>query len=186
MQTLPAMSLHEIILPATKPETEWVRGRALQKTGGTYLHSTAQMLVAIALRNWATQGGYGRVAPSWRFRVAPRSGFIRPLAPDVAYISFAALPPDAARDAVQVPLGVPTVTVEILCADDLAADVDDKILTYISAGSDAFVNVDPDREIVMIHDESGVRRLRAGDALAHPALPRSALDVSALFARAKR
>ena len=28
---LRAMSLHEIVLPETKPETEWVRGRALQK-----------------------------------------------------------------------------------------------------------------------------------------------------------
>ena len=27
----------EIVLPQTKPETEWVNGRALQKTSGTYI-----------------------------------------------------------------------------------------------------------------------------------------------------
>jgi hypothetical protein len=32
------MSLHEIVLPETKPETEWVRGRALQKVSPTLRH----------------------------------------------------------------------------------------------------------------------------------------------------
>lgn len=180
------MSLHEIVLPITKPETEWVRGRALQKTGGTYTHSTVQMLFAIALRNWATEGGYGRVAPSWRFRVAPRGGFVRPLVPDVAYLSYAALPFDAARDTVQVPLGAPTVAVEVVCEEDLAADVDDKISTYLSAGSSAFVIIDPDRQNVAVQDASGVTAVRAGRVMTHPALPGFVLDVGALFARARR
>jgi Uma2 family endonuclease len=177
---------HEIVLPITKPETEWVRGRALQKTGGTYTHSAIQMKIAIALHRWAENGGYGRVAPSWRFRVAPRSGFVRPLAPDVAYLAYDALPLHAAADDVQVPLGVPTVAFEVMCEDDLAADIDDKVATYLSAGSLALIVVDPARETVVVHDLNGVSLLRAGDMLQHAALPGFALDVGALFARAKR
>ncbi|HEY0381860.1 MAG TPA: Uma2 family endonuclease [Candidatus Elarobacter sp.] len=179
------MSLHEIILPITKPETEWVRGRALQKTGGSYAHSAVQMGFAIVLHRWAHHGGYGRVAPSWRFRVAPRSGFVRPLAPDVAYLSYGALPSDAPADAIQVPLGAPTLAVEVLCEDDLAADIDDKVVTYLSAGSAAVVLADPDRATVAVHDARGICLLRTGHTLTHPALPGFALDVGALFARAK-
>jgi Uma2 family endonuclease len=33
------MALHEIVLPETKPETEWVRGRPLQKVSPQRTHS---------------------------------------------------------------------------------------------------------------------------------------------------
>jgi Uma2 family endonuclease len=73
-----------------------------------------------------------------------------------------------------------------MCEDDLAADIDDKVATYLSAGSLALIVVDPARETVVVHDLNGVSLLRAGDMLQHAALPGFALDVGALFARAKR
>ena len=63
------MSIHEIVLPETKPETEWVRGRALQKVSPKRDHSRLQGALTIALTRWAT--GRGEVGPEWRFRVAP-------------------------------------------------------------------------------------------------------------------
>ena len=117
------MSLHEIVLPETKPETEWVRGRALQKVSPTYDHAALQTLLATALRAWADDDAHGRVGTEWRFRVAPPGEVVRPLVPDVGYLSYAALAADAPRDTVQVPLMAPTVAIEILSPDDRRADV---------------------------------------------------------------
>lgn len=54
------MAQYEIVLPESKPETEWT----------------------MRLDRWAA--GRGEVAPEWRFRVAPPGGVRRPLVPDVS------------------------------------------------------------------------------------------------------
>jgi Uma2 family endonuclease len=180
------MSIHEIVLPETKPETEWIRGRARQKVSPTYRHGALQGLLFTALRTWADDGARGRVATEWRFRVAPPGAVVRPLVPDVAYLSYADVPADAASDLVAVPLGAPTVAVEVLSPDDRRLDVEHKIATYLAAGSCAVIVVDPQQEAIAVHDGTGVRVLRAGDVLTHTGLPGFALDVAALFARAKR
>jgi Uma2 family endonuclease len=96
------------------------------------------------------------------------------------------LPADAPLDVVQVPLGAPTVAVEVLSRDDRKADVDHKIATYLAAGASAVIAVDPKRETIAVHDREGIRLVGAGETLTHAALPGFALDVGALFARAKR
>ena len=181
-----AMSLHEIVLPVTKPETEWVRGRPLQKTGGTYTHSVVQMRVAMALQRWAEDGEHGRVAASWRFRVAPSNEMIRPLAPDVAFLSYDGLSACAPPQALQVPLGAPTVVVEVLSEDDLAEDIADKLVTYRSAGCSAFIIIDPCDETVVIHDRCGDRVFGRGEMFRHASLPSFNLDVGQLFDEANR
>jgi Uma2 family endonuclease len=179
------MALHEIVLPETKPETEWVRGRALQKVSPTYDHAALQTLIGAALRDWADKGGYGRVGSEWRFRVAPPGAIVRPLVPDIAFLSYADLPAETPREDVQVPLGAPTVAVEILSPDDRQADLDDKIATYLAAGTSAVLVVDPHNETVTVHDGTTLVR-HAAETLTHDALPGFALDLAALFARAKR
>ncbi|HEX3464202.1 MAG TPA: Uma2 family endonuclease [Candidatus Elarobacter sp.] len=179
------MSIHEIVLPETKPETEWVRGRALQKVSPTYDHSALQTALLLALHVWAKGGSHGRVGPEWRFRVAPPGAVVRPLVPDVAFLAYNRLPADSMRDDVQVPLGAPTVAVEILSPYDRRRDVQDKISTYLAAGTSAVIIVDPRRETVAVHDPGGARILAAGDWLVHPSLPGFSLDVAQLFAEAK-
>ncbi|MDB5069997.1 MAG: hypothetical protein JWM87_1108 [Candidatus Eremiobacteraeota bacterium] len=180
------MSIHEIVLPETKPETEWVRGRALQKVSPKFSHGALQGQLYMALWDWADSGGHGRVATEWRFRIAPPGKIVRPLVPDVGYLSYAALAADAPEELVEVPLGAPTVAVEVLSPSDRRADVADKIATYIEAGTAAVIVVDPRQETITVLDGDGVRVVRAGDMLTHPVLPEFALDVAALFARAKR
>jgi Uma2 family endonuclease len=179
------MSLHEIVLQETKPETEWVRGRALQKVSPTYDHSVLQGLLFMALRLWSASAEHGRVGTEWRFRVAPPGELVRPLVPDVGYLSYATLPIDAPSDEVQVPLASPTVAVEILSRGDRRADVEHKIATYLAAGTAAVILVDPQRETMAVHDGKGVRELRRADTLTHAALPGFSLDVGALFEQAK-
>ena len=84
-----------------------------------------------------TADGRGRVGTEWRFRVAPPGEIVRPLVPDVAFLDYAALPRDAAPADFEVPLGSPTVAVEILSPDDRPRDVADKVATYLAAGSSA-------------------------------------------------
>jgi Uma2 family endonuclease len=177
------MALHEIVLPETRPETEWVRGRALQKVSPTYDHARLQGLLFAALDAWAN-GWRGRVATEWRFRVAPPRAIVRPLVPDVAYLSYADLAADAPREAVQTPLGAPTVAVEILSPDDREPDVADKIATYLAAGTSAVFVVDPSDATITVHDGTA-RVWRTNETLTHPALPGFVLDLGALFARAR-
>jgi len=179
------MSLHEIVLPETKPETEWVRGRALQKVSPTYSHSRLQTLIGSGLTTWAEDGRRGRVGTEWRFRVTPPGKVTRPLVPDVGYLSYEALAADAPAESVEVPLAAPTVAFEILSPGDRRRDVDDKIHTYLSAGTSAVVVVDPLCTAVRLHDASGVHDYGASTTVTHAALPGFKLDVGALFARAR-
>jgi Uma2 family endonuclease len=179
------MSLHEIVLPQTTPETEWVRGRALQKVSPTYLHGTLQLELGSMLRAWAVNG-HGRVSSEWRFRIAPPAKVVRPLVPDLAYLSYGALPEDAPEDVIAAPLGSPTVAIEILSPDDRRADVEDKVATYLAAGTAAMIIVDPRGETIAVHDAVDVRLLRKGDTLRHTAMPGFAVDVADVFRRAKR
>ena len=174
----------EIVLPETKPETEWVNGRALQKGSPTYRHSRLQSQMNRALEDWA-EHGRGRVGTEWRFRVAPPSEVIRPLVPDVAFLSYERLPPEA-DDAAQVPLGAPSVAVEILSTDDRPRDVRDKIATYLRAGTDAVVIVDPKTETIRVESKGGIASFSIGDRFHHEALPEFQLDVASYFARAKK
>jgi len=176
------MSLREIVLEETQPETEWVRERALQKVSPTYRHGLAQSLIATALRSWAYAGRHGRVATEWRFRVTPPGEVTRPLVPDVAYISYIALPADAPIEAVEVPRAAPTVAFEVLSPDDRAEDVQHKVEVYLTSGSSAVITVDPVRERAVIYDSAGEQTLLPSDVLAHPALPGFTFDLSSLFA----
>jgi Uma2 family endonuclease len=179
------MSLHEIVLPETRPETEWVRGRALQKVSPTYRHGRLQYLFAEALTLWAEAGNHGRVGTEWRFRVTPPGELTRPLVPDVAFLAYVDLSEDAPYDDVAVPLMAPTVAVEILSPDDRPADVLDKLATYLACGSAAVIVVDPEAESIVAYDATGAHRA-ASPAFIHAALPGLTLDLPALFARARR
>jgi Uma2 family endonuclease len=175
------MSIHEIVLPETKPETEWVAGRSLQKVSPTYWHGVLQSIMVESLRRWARGGRHGRVATEWRFRVAPPGEIVRPLVPDVAFLAYAALPADAPPEDVSTPLGAPTVAIEILSPDDRPADVADKVATYVRAGTALVVVIDPHAQTLEAHDGNS-RLYRRGEHFRHPALPGYRLDVEALFA----
>ena len=173
----------EIVLPETKPETEWVNGRALQKVSPTYRHSRLQAQFWLALENWAEKRG--RVGIEWRFRIAPPGETIRPLVPDVAYLSYERLGATD-DDAAQVPLATPNVAVEVLSPDDRPRDVRHKIQTYLSAGAEAVIIVDPKSETIRAESRAGVESWTIGEMLRHVSLPGFSLDVAAYFAQAKK
>lgn len=169
----------EIVLPVTEPETEWVRGRPLQKVSPTRTHALLQYAMASALQAWS--GADGEVGTEWRFRVAPPGASSRPLVPDVAYVAKARLR-GLSGDDLEVPRFSPDVAVEILSPGDRGPDVDDKIATYLAAGSALVIVVDPRSQNVELHDREGRTVVRAGERLTHARLPGFELDVALLFA----
>jgi Uma2 family endonuclease len=177
------MAQREIALPETKPETEWVRGRPLQKVSPQRTHSLLQGALTTQLSNWAA--GRGEVGPAWRFRVAPPDEDRRPLVPDVAYVSNERLRP-LSDEELEVPPLAPDVAVEILSPGDRRADVDDKIATYLKAGSSLVIVVDPQRRVVEMHDRAETVRLGETAAIEHWALPEFSYPVGDLFAVLRR
>ena len=174
---------HEIVLPYTKPETEWVRGRALQKVSPKTAHSFLQGALTIELTRWAK--GRGRVGPEWRFRVAPPGELRRPLVPDVAYVSNERLQ-DLSDEDLQVPPLAPDVAVEILSPDDRRIDLDDKIATFLRAGSSLVIIVDPQERSVELHDSFTTTRLDEDATIEHAAMPGFRYGVRELFAVLRR
>jgi Uma2 family endonuclease len=177
------MAVDEIVLPETKPETEWVRGRPLQKVSPKRTHSRLQGALTVRLDQWAA--GRGEVGPEWRFRVAPPGDVRRPLVPDVAYVSNERLRPLSDKELETPPLA-PDVAVEILSPDDRRADIDDKVAVYLRAGSSLVIVVDPQRRIVELHDHAGTTQLGEADAIEHAALPGFTYPARELFAVLRR
>lgn len=175
--------LHEIILQETKPETEWVLGRALQKVSPQRTHARLQLAFAKKLDDWAA--GRGEVGTEWRFRVAPPGEVRRPLVPDVAYVSNARLAP-LSNDQLEIPPLAPDVVVEILSPGDRRIDVEDKISTYLRAGSSLVVIVNPIVRIVELHDRFGFAKRNECEMIEHAALPGFSYAVGDLFGVLRR
>lgn len=177
------MAQYEIVLPETKPETEWVRGRPLQKMSPHRTHSRLQGALTMRLDRWAV--GRGEVGPEWRFRVAPPGEVRRPLVPDVAYVTNERLRP-LSDEELEIPPIAPDVAVEILSPDDRRADLDDKINVYLRSGSSLVIVVDPQQRAVELHDCTQTVRLDETGVIEHWALPEFTYPTRELFAVLRR
>ena len=173
------MSIHEIVLPETKPETEWILGRAVQKVSPFRKHARLQTAFALALAPWSE--GRGEVGTEWRFRPAPPNEIRRPLVPDVSYVSNERLADLEEGMELEAPPFAPDVAVEILSPGDRMRHVNHKIAVYLATGASVVVIVDPSDRTVRLHDPHGVRILSGDDVIEHPAMPGFALALPALF-----
>jgi Uma2 family endonuclease len=177
------MSIHEIVLPDTKPETEWILGRAVRKVSPFRTHALLQLVIGGALRSWAE--GRGEVGSEWRFRPAPAGEIRRPLVPAVSYASDARLAGLDGHD-LEAPPFSPDVAVEILSPGDRARNLEHKIAVYLATGSSLVIVVDPRDRSVRLHDARGVRVLRDADVIEHGAIPGFSLALPSLFAPLER
>jgi Uma2 family endonuclease len=172
------MSIHEIVLPETKPETEWILGRAVRKVSPFRTHALLQRTIGTALSAWA--GRRGDVGTGWRFRPAPAGEIRRPLVPDVSYVSDARLAGLEGHD-LEAPPFSPDVAVEVLSPGDRARNLEHKIAVYLATGTALVIVVDPRDRSVRLHDMRGVHVLRGDDVIAHGALPGFSLALPPLF-----
>jgi Uma2 family endonuclease len=173
-------SLREIIVPETKPATEWVNGRALQKVSPQERHARAQTRLAAALDTWADVARLGRVGTEWEFRVTPPHEATRPLVPDLAFLSYGRLGYDQEHEA-QTPYMAPDVAIEIISPGDRRHDIEEKIRVYLAAGAKLVLLVDPLQRSFAAHDAEGVRHFSHADTFNHPSLPGFSVNVGWVF-----
>ncbi len=145
-------AVREIVLPETKPETEWILDRPVQKASPTRRHAVLQAAMAEWLRAWAR--GCGQVGTEWRFRITPPGEITRPLVPDVAYLSFERMRRLSAAER-ETPPVAPDIVVEIRSPDDRPADVNHKREVYLAAGAGTVLIVDPDRRTMDVFARDG-------------------------------
>jgi Uma2 family endonuclease len=172
------MSIHEIVLPSTKPETEWILGRAVRKVSGFRTHAMLQGSFGATLSVGAA--GRGEVATNWRFRIAPPGEIRRPLAPDISYVSYERLRDLEGYD-LEAPPFAPDVAIEILSPGWRRHHLEHKIGVYLAGGSELVIVVDPPAREARLHDASGERTVRGDEPIAHVALPGFSLALPALF-----
>jgi Uma2 family endonuclease len=170
----------EIEVPETKPATEWVNGRALQKMNPRERHSRAQSAFLVALLSWSRDRGAGRVGAEWDFKLAPPGEPRRPLVPDVAYLSYERVGYDDDEGA-SIPIVAPNAVVEVLSPGDARRDVDEKIRVYLACGTEVVFIVDPARMIVIAHSSDGVEKFSGDAVVAHRSLSGFVLPVASIF-----
>jgi Uma2 family endonuclease len=172
----------EIVLPETKPATEWILDRPVQKMSPTRKHGKLQAAFVQVLEVWAADRG--DVVPEWRFRASPPGEDIRPVVPDVAYMSYDRLRPLSAKDRETPPIA-PEIVVEVLSPDDRQKDVDEKRRVYFAWGVMLELIADPDERTVEVYDiEGGFERLDASVETYSPAIiPDLRLPLRAMFAK---
>jgi Uma2 family endonuclease len=173
--------MQELVVPDTEPESEWVRGRVLQKVSPQRRHAIVQLAIGSQLAEWAR--GRGEVGTEWRFRVAPPGEIRRPLVPDIAYLSFERMrgldEPDR-----EIPPLAPDIVVEIISPDDLAADVDHKRAVYLRAGTQLVIIVDPKtRRATVSAADGSLTAYGAGDTIEPRGFPGLRLVLPDAFAR---
>jgi Uma2 family endonuclease len=173
--------MREIVLPETKPATEWVNGRALQKMSPQRRHALAQAVFTSELLAWAREHGRGRVGPEWEFRPQPPGEVRRPLVPDVAYISYERLPYGAAEGIADIPRIAPDVVVEVLSPGDRKRDLREKIRVYLICGASVVFEVNTRDRTVIVHDLGKARTFGFDSVIEHESLPGFAMPTRMLF-----
>jgi Uma2 family endonuclease len=160
--------LREIVLPETKPETEWLRGRAVRKMSPKRTHAVLQLWFGRKLEDWSA--GRGIVGSEWRFRVAPPGEEIRPLVPDISYLAYDRIG-DATEDELEAPLIPPNLAIEIRSPGDNRRDLEDKVDVLIRAGTDVVIVVNPKTRTVFAQDATSRTIFWRDETFEHPAVP---------------
>jgi Uma2 family endonuclease len=130
------------------------------------------------LSHWAAN--QGEVGTEWRFRIAPPGEAVRPLVPDIAYLSYERMG-NASDDELEAPRIPPNIVIEIRSPEDQQAHLDHKVEVYLAAGVEVVLIIDPLRRTIIAHDAEQRRAYKVNDVFAHPALPGFTPAVSDLF-----
>ena len=162
----------------TKPATEIVDGKLVQKVSPWERHQELELRWVLVLNAWA--GARGKALHEWRHKFTAPGHTFASLVPDVAYVSRAVLD-ELGPKASQTPARAPDAVVEILSAGDFERTLAWKIGAYLAAGTEVVFVVDPPRRTVIAHDRRGLVRFEPGDTVAHAALPGFAYAVDAMF-----
>ncbi len=165
-------------IPETKPATELIDGRLVQKMSPKRRHQELELRWTLALRAWA--GDRGRAIHEWRHEFRAPGHSFASLVPDIAYLSRESL--DALGPAAsEAPPRAPEIAVEILSAGESERHLAWKIGAYLAAGTRVVFVVDPPQRTVIAHAREGIERFGPGDTVRHAALPGFAYAIDPMF-----
>ena len=165
-------------IPETKPATELIDGRLVQKMSPKRRHQALEKRWVNALTAWAD--GRGDVLHEWRHEFRAPGHSFASLVPDVAYLSQAALD-ELGPAASEAPPRAPEIAVEILSAGESERYVAWKIGAYLAAGTRVVFVVDPPKRTVVAHARDGVERFGPGDVVRHATMVGFAYAIDAMF-----
>ena len=178
MPTLP------LPIPETKPATEFIDGRMVQKMSPYGLHGRVQLKIGAALQQWAETGGRGRVGTDWDFDLTPAGQQTNRLVPDVAFLSYDRVSYDDEMGA-QVPIVAPEVAVEILSEGQTLQNSARRLEIFFATGTQLVILIDPRKEVAWLVDPQATRQLAGADYVEHPAMPNFRMPLRACFERAR-
>jgi len=170
--------LAPIGIPETKPATELIDGRLVQKLSPKRRHQALEKRWMAALDTWAACRG--EALTEWRHEFRAPGHTFASLVPDVAYASAStieALGPEAS----EAPPQAPEIAVEILSAGESERRLDWKIGAYLAAGTKVVFVVDPPRRTVVAHAADGVTRFGPGETVRHAGVLGFAFAIDEMF-----
>jgi Uma2 family endonuclease len=170
--------LARIPIPETRPATELIDGRLVQKMSPKRRHQALEARWMNALNAWAA--GRGEAYHEWRHEFAAAGYAFASLVPDVAYLSRESL--DALGPAAsESPPRAPEVAVEILSVGESERDLAWKVRAYLAAGTMVVYVVDPPHRTVVAHARDGILRFGPGETVSNPSMPGFAYETDAMF-----
>jgi Uma2 family endonuclease len=170
--------LAPIKIPETKPATELIDGRLVQKLSPKRRHQELEFRWTVALREWSA--GRGDAYHEWRHEFTAPGHRFASLVPDVAYLSAEALE-ELGPEGSEAPSRAPNVAVEILSAGESETRLAWKIGAFLAAGTKVVFVVDPPRRTVIAHAADGLTRFGPGETVQHDAMPGFAFAIDAMF-----
>ena len=176
------MALSHLPIPETKPATEFIDGRMVQKMTPYGLHARVQLTVGSALLEWSEDRGRGRVGSEWDYDLTPPGERTHRLVPDVAYLSYERVAFDD-EAAAQVPKVAPNVIVEILSEGQNLANSQRRLQIFFACGTELAILIDPRAEVAWLCEPGRTRTIAADEIIAHEALPDFALPLRKCFER---
>ncbi len=174
------MATTPLPIPETKPASEFIDGRLVQKMSPFGLHARVQRVVAGALGDWSDERGRGRVGTEWDFDLTPAGERTNRLVPDVAFLSYDRVPYEDV-EASQVPVVAPDVAVEILSPGQTLENSSRRLQIFFACGTQLVVLIDPRAELAWLVDANETRTLTGNEAIVHRSLAGFTLPLRRCF-----
>lgn len=149
MVTTPSKSipLQEFLaLPETKPASEYIDGKIIQKPMPKGKHSTIQGELVIALNSALKPGKTARAFPELRCTFGGRS-----TVPDIAVFTWDRIPRDENGEIADMFMAAPDWTIEILSPDQSQIRVIRNILHCLDHGTKLGWLIDPQEQLVLVY-----------------------------------
>lgn len=160
---------------------ELVDGVLVEKVMGSVESRIAARLIQI-LANYIDEHDLGILScPDGPYRVAPDQVRF----PDVAFIAYENIPPDADPNAA-IPDWIPSLAVEVLSESNTKAEMDRKLQDYFTAGVKIVWYVDPASRTVCIYRSptDAVIKTEPDELEGEPVLPGLRISIKDWFDRA--